>query len=214
MPKAICGVVLAAGYGSVGEQRKVHLTVDRKTLVRRAVDRFDETGVSSVLAVIDPRDETTRRSLEGSRATIVEAATAQVSAGVAAALEGATPDADAYAFVPATLALITPELLAQSLSAFEETADGILATVYQAVPGYPMIVERRFRDPLLAAVKEQSDPLGLLLLDHPRDVFDLHVITDAPIFDVDDESDYEELHRRLGLSVPESSPSSSEGAGV
>ena len=202
MAKSISAVVIAAGLGSLGGRSKALLPLDGTPLVRGVVDTISAAGIAEICVVTDPGASEVEGALSGSSARVVPAAAATTAAGVQAGVDAAGAS-DAVLFIPANMPLVSAELVTEAITRFNESADGIFTTVYQSVPGYPRIVERRFRDALAATVEEGADPLALLLMDHPRDVLDLHVLTDAVLFDVRDDEDYAEIHQRRGLVAPE-----------
>lgn len=110
------------------------------------------------------------------------------------------PDAAAIMILPGDLPLLTAELLASFMASFEDASGGLLVPAYQHVPGYPVLCDRRFRDQLLA-LSGQDGPHAVLRA-NPRDVLDIHLTSDAVVFDIDHEEDYQRLHQRLGLPSP------------
>lgn len=202
MSKKISAVVLAAGDRNLAGSPKVLATVDGVSLVRRVVDALIGAGLTPPIVVAGGHRDATEASLSGTGASVVSNPdhAKGVHTSIRAGLEAADASADAYLFVPADLVLLDAETVTRIVDTFQNGHDAIVVPAYQSVPGYPVIVDRRLRDTLLGF--GENDDLSTLLLDHPRDVLDVHFLTDKVVFDVDDADDYAQAHRRLGVPMP------------
>jgi molybdenum cofactor cytidylyltransferase len=201
MPKKISAVVLAAGEKSVAGSPKVLAQVDGVALVRRVVDALVAAGLSPVVVAGAHRDAVEAAVASAGASVVANPDHAQgLHTSIRAGLEAADASADAYLFVPADLPLLDGETVTRLVTTFEEGHDAIVVPVYQGVPGYPIIVDRRLRETLLGF--GSGEDLDTLLLDHPRDVLDVHLLSDKVVFDVDDADDYVQAHRRLGVPLP------------
>jgi len=202
MSKRVSAIVLAAGSARLREHPKVLLPIDQKPMVRRIVDELAGTDVAEIIVVAGNAAEGVRTALKGSRGEVTEnpGGGDGVGTSVRQGIERASAQADAFLFVPADMPLLSTRLFAKFLQEFEAHRDGILVPAYQNVPGYPVILDRRFRNRLLSLAPYES--ISTVWMEHPREVFDTHVLTDAVVFDVDSDGDYEELHRRLGAPMP------------
>jgi molybdenum cofactor cytidylyltransferase len=199
MAKRISAIVLAAGESTCLGKPRLMLPIEARPMVRVVADALAAAKVSEVVVVVGAAADVVGAALEGSGARIVrnpryaEGRGTSVHAGVSAADEGA----EAYLIVPADMPLVDAALVDRLVDRLAKGREGILVPAYQRVPGYPLIFDRRYRDQLLAL--KPDDDLYVLLAENPRDVLDVHVVTDSVVFDVDDEEDYDALLRRLGL---------------
>jgi len=202
MSKKISAVVLAAGDRTLAGSPKVLATVDGVSLVRRVVDALIGAGLTPPVVVAGGHRDATEAALSGTGASVVANPDHAngIHTSIRAGLEAADASADAYLFVPADLVLLDAATVTKVVETFQNGHDAIVVPAYQSVPGYPVIVDRRLRDTLLGL--GEDDDLGTLLLDHPRDVLDVHVLSDKVVFDVDDADDYAQAHRRLGVPMP------------
>lgn len=198
----VSGIVLAAGSAKVHDTPKLTLPVDGQPLVRIVASRLIEAGVDRVIVVTGAHATAVGEALAGLNATIVQNAAhaGGIGSSIRTGTETASTDADALLFIPGDMPLVTAEHTKMLIESFHSATEGIVIPAYQKVPGYPQIFDRRHRDALLAY--DADAELYNMLADNPHDVRDVHVVTDAVVFDIDDEDDYDALHRRLGLTNP------------
>jgi molybdenum cofactor cytidylyltransferase len=202
MPKRISAIVLAAGSARLREQPKVLLPLDQKPMIHHVVEQLARTSVSEIIVVAGGSAEAVRSALAPTRAKVVENPNAAdgVGTSVRKGIEHSDPQADGFLIIPGDMPLVSSALISRFLAEFESHRDGILLPAYQNVPGYPVIFDRRFRSRLSSLAATES--ASAVWMENPREVFDTHVLTDAVVFDVDSDADYEEIHRRLGAAPP------------
>lgn len=198
----VSGIVLAAGSAKIHDTPKLTLPIDGQPLVRIVASRLLEAGIERVIVVTGAHASAVGDALAGVDVSLVDnpAHASGVGSSIRAGVDAAPLDADALLFMPGDMPLVAVEQIKMLLERFEQSTEGIVVPAFQQVPGYPRILDRKHRDALLALENEAD--LYHMLADNPHDVHDVHLVTDAVVFDIDDEDDYDVLHRRLGLPNP------------
>jgi molybdenum cofactor cytidylyltransferase len=202
MAKKIAAVVLAAGDATCKGQPKLTLSIEDQPLIRRVVEAVARARVDDTIVVVGAHQEVVTAAVQGTPARIVANPDHARGLGTSIRLgiESAPEDTEAYLLVPGDLALLDAATLDSLIQRFESGPEGIVVPEYQRVPASVMILDRRYRDQLLN-LEDEDDALRVLL-ENPQDVHDHHMSTDGVVFDIDDEEDYEDLLRRLGLPLP------------
>jgi molybdenum cofactor cytidylyltransferase len=202
MSKNISAIVLAAGTATINDQNKLLLPVADKPMVRRPIETLAQCGVNEIVCVVEDAAGPVARVLDGLGVTIAIGVSEGRSpaASLKRGLEASSEAAEAYLILPGDFPLLTTEIVESLIATFNSSHEGIVVPAYQNVPGYPAILDRRFRDPLMAL--DENRDLRRILVENPQNVIDMHFLTDAVVFDVDDVDDYHVLLRRLGLPTP------------
>jgi molybdenum cofactor cytidylyltransferase len=202
MAANLAGIVLAAGSAKIHDTPKLTVPVDGQPLVRISASRLLEAGVRRVYVVTGAHAPLIGDALAGLEVTTVHNAAYASGTGssIRAGVEAVPADAEGFVILPGDMPLVTKELVRDLMMRFEQVSEGIVVPAYQKVPGYPCVLDRRYRDVLTALGAD--DDMYAVLADHPHDVCDVHVLTDAVVVDIDDEEDYDAVHKRLGLPSP------------
>ena len=206
MAKKIAAVVLAAGDATCKGQPKLTLPIDDQPLIRRVVEAVSRARVDDTIVVVGAHEESVVSALQGTPARTVSNPdhARGVGTSIRLGIESAPEDTEAYLLVPGDLALLDTATLDSLIQRFEAGPEGIVVPEYQRVPSPVMLLDRRYRDQLMN-LDDEDDALRVLL-ENPQDVYDHHMSTDGVVFDIDDEEDYEDLLRRLGLPLPSEDP--------
>ena len=214
MAKTISAVVLAAGETTGMDKPKLTLPLEDKAIVRHVVDNLQRAKGNEIVVVVGADHVEVRNALSGTSATIEHNADYEsgIGSSIRAGMTVASAEAEAYLIMPGDLPLVQTEQVDHLIDRFEEAHEGIVVPAYQRVPGFPVILDRRYRDRLMSL--EAEDDVRTVLVDHPRDVLDIHFTTNVFVFDIDSEDDYEELLKRLGLEprAPEVAATTEEPA--
>lgn len=102
------------------------------------------------------------------------------------------PQLQAFIVALADQPFITPDIFNAIINAFKETPYGIIIPTYRGKRGHPVILDGRYRKPLLAYKGECG--LRSFMRKHSNDVHELPLNDDAIIRDIDTLDDY---HREL-----------------
>jgi molybdenum cofactor cytidylyltransferase len=194
----IDAIVLAAGRSLRMRTQKLLLPFAGQTVIGHVVDQVLSGAVHRAVVVVGRGDSAVRSALAGKAVTFVENPDpqAEMLSSVRCGLRALAADASAALVVLGDQPAVRPEGIAQLITAFRATRQGIIAPVYGGKRGHPLLIAARYFEPILTSY----DDVGLrgLLAAHPADVLEVPASDDSVLSDMDYPDDYRRELARFG----------------
>ncbi len=193
----ICAVVLAAGLSRRMGAQKLLLPFGEKKVITHIVDQLLASSIDEVLVVVGHQARRISTELSGRAVSIVKNPNYKsgMLSSVRCGLRNLPEDWRAVMVVLGDQPSVTTELIDQMLQSFATMEKNILVPLYEDKRGHPLLFSRQYNDEIMT----HYDNIGLrgLLHSHPEQVFELTVLTNLVLNDMDYPEDYQ---RELGLN--------------
>jgi molybdenum cofactor cytidylyltransferase len=194
----VAGILLAAGTSSRMGANKLLFELEGESLLRRAVRRALEAGLSPLLVVLGHEAERAERELQGLPCVVVlnrdyEAGiTSSLQSGVAA-LPATAP---AVVVMLADMPFVTAEMLAGLAARWRAGAAPLVISDYEGVNAPPMLYDRALFGELRAMPVEGASGCGRPVVKRHRTEAEVLAWPAAALADLDVPEDYERLTAR------------------
>ncbi len=192
----VAGVILAAGRSRRMGRDKLLLVVEGEPMVRRAVARALDAGLSPVLVVVGEESAPVRDALVGLECNFVvsDDPTGPTSASLHAAIRELGPEGriDATVVLLADMVRVTSAMIRALVSAARTGHAPLEVSRYGDVLAPPLLFRRALWSELLAY---HGDGCGKTVVIAHRDEAGIHEWPVAALQDVDTPADYEALSR-------------------
>lgn len=195
--KRVSAILLAAGSSDRFGRPKQLLDVRGKKMIQIAVESLLRSRVSEIVVVLGYAREQIRKYLEGYPVKVVENLQYRKgqSSSIKRGLESISQEAEAALFMLSDTPLVGHEIIDLVIGKYEETGSPIVAPFYGERRGHPVLFDRGLFEKLRAL---EGDVSGSgIIRRHSKQVMRVQVDSDAVVFDVDNEEDYQRLLRRV-----------------
>lgn len=190
MPR-IAAIVLAAGRSTrMGEQNKLLLTFNDKTMVNYVVEQLGDSNVTGIYVVTGNESEAVKKSITGEVTYVHNSEFFNgLSTSVKAGIEALPDDLDGVMICLGDMPYITSTSYNDLIAAFEDGK--IIAPTTNGKIGNPLIFSRNFFDDF----EELEGDRGArkLLKNYPDDIIEVDVNSEAIFQDIDTPEEYEEV---------------------
>jgi molybdenum cofactor cytidylyltransferase len=187
----IDAIVLAAGRSLRMGTQKLLLPFAGQTVIGHIIDQVLAAPIRTAFIVVAAGDHAVRSALANRAVNFVENPDPEgdMLSSVRAGLRALPPDTSAALIALGDQPSIRTEVIRTLDEASHSFGRGIVAPVYRAKRGHPMLVARRYFDELL----NNHDGVGTrgIFATHRDDVFDLPVSDEGILADIDYPEDYE-----------------------
>jgi molybdenum cofactor cytidylyltransferase len=186
----ISAILLAAGQSKRMGQLKQGLPFGDSTVLERSIDNLAHSRVDEVIVVLGYRAEGLRERVASRRVKIaINPAYEQgMSTSIAAGLQLIDDRAQAVMFALADQPFIGSEIIDRLIDEFHRHTEGIVVPSYRGRRGHPVIFAIEYKEELLHLT---GDVGGRgVIKEHPDDVLEVAVDTEAINVDIDTVSDY------------------------
>lgn len=166
-------------------------------MIQIAVESLLRSRVSEIVVVLGYAREQIRKYLEGYPVKVVENLQYRKgqSSSIKRGLESISQEAEAALFMLSDTPLVGHEIIDLVIGKYEETGSPIVAPFYGERRGHPVLFDRGLFEKLRAL---EGDVSGSgIIRRHAKQVMRVQVDSDAVVFDVDNEEDYQRLLRRV-----------------
>jgi CTP:molybdopterin cytidylyltransferase MocA len=190
MPKAVDGVILAAGRSHRMNRPKPLLEVGHETFVQRAVRIVRAAGCRRTYIVLPAgaADIAVRMAAADIEAIANADPDSEQVDSLRLALRALPEDSGAALVLPVDLPLILETTAAALVRAWREKPGPLYLPFHNAVAGHPVLVDRSLYDEILDSELEEG--LRTLIMNHTRDVREVRVTDPGILIDIDTPDDY------------------------
>ncbi|GFP20842.1 molybdenum cofactor cytidylyltransferase [Candidatus Hakubella thermalkaliphila] len=195
--RRVSAILLAAGSSDRFGRLKQLLDVQGKKIIQIALESLLRSRVSEIVVVLGYAREQIKEYLKGYEVKIVDNPQYRKgqSSSIKRGLESIDQEAEAALFMLSDTPLVGHEIIDLVIGKYEETGSTIVAPFYGDKRGHPVLFGRELFGELKAL---EGDVSGSgVIRRHAERVVRVQVDSDAVIFDVDDEQDYQRLLRRV-----------------
>ncbi|GFP27303.1 MAG: Molybdenum cofactor cytidylyltransferase [Actinobacteria bacterium] len=195
--RRVSAILLAAGSSDRFGRLKQLLDVQGKKIIQIALESLLRSRVSEIVVVLGCAREQIKEYLKGYEVKIVDNPQYRKgqSSSIKRGLESIDQEAEAALFMLSDTPLVGHEIIDLVIGKYEETGSTIVAPFYGDKRGHPVLFGRELFGELKAL---EGDVSGSgVIRRHAERVVRVQVDSDAVIFDVDDEQDYQRLLRRV-----------------
>ena len=201
--RRITAIILAAGLSKRLGRNKLLLPLGDETVLRKTAKAVLESAVSEVILVTGHEEAEVIQAVEGLdvRLTHNPRYAEGQSTSMIAGIEAAHEEAGAYLFVLGDQPLLTPGIVNDLISLYEESrAEALVAApVFQGRRGNPALFSASLRDELLQASGDAGGRgiIQRLEIESPEQIVFHHLPNDDIFLDIDTEEDYELMLRKF-----------------
>lgn len=195
--RRVSAILLAAGSSDRFGRPKQLLDVQGKKIIQIALESLLRSRVSEIVVVLGYAREQIREYLEGYPVKAVENLQYRKgqSSSIKRGLESISQEAEAALFMLSDTPLVDHKIIDLVIGKYEETGSPIVAPFYGEKRGHPVLFSRELFGELKAL---EGDVSGSgVIRRHAKQVMRVQVDSDAVVFDVDNEEDYQRLLRRV-----------------
>lgn len=192
MSPSVAGIVLAAGTSSRMGTNKMLLPFGDESVLRGAVRRALDGGLTPVLVVLGADAERAAAELDGLPCRTVmnplyeKGITSSLHAGLAALPE----TIDAAMVLLADMPFVTPDMIAGMIRRYQSTRAPLVISDYEGVNAPPMLYDRRLFAELAATPGERC---GRQVVERHRGEAEVLQWSAAALADLDVPDDYDRL---------------------
>ena len=201
--RRITAIILAAGLSKRLGRNKLLLPLGDGTVLRKTAKTVLASAVSEVILVTGHEEAMVKQAVEGLdvRLTHNPRYAEGQSTSMIAGIEAAHEEACAYLFVLGDQPLLTPGIVNEVISLFEESRPDALvaAPVFQGRRGNPALFSASLRDELLQTSGDAGGRgiIQRLETESPGKIVFLELPNDDIFLDIDTEEDYERMLRKF-----------------
>ena len=192
----IAGVILAAGTASRMKSIKQLLPFGKTTLLGRVISNARKSALDEIVVVLGHRADKIQQAMDfsGTKIIINHDYPKGQGSSLGAGLEQVSEDCGAVLFLLGDQPLVSPLLINQLVTAFENSHAPIVIPYCNGKRGNPVIIARA----LFPQLKSLSDDAGARVLFHryKSSILKVEVADEAVLVDVDTKEDYERLMAR------------------
>lgn len=195
--RRVSAILLAAGSSDRFGRPKQLLDVQGKKIIQIALESLLRSRVSEIVVVLGYAREQIRKYLEGYPVKVVENLQYRKgqSSSIKRGLESISQEAEAALFMLSDTPLVDHRIIDLVICKYEEKGSPIVAPFYGEKRGHPVLFSRELFGELKAL---EGDVSGSgVIRRHLDQLAKVGVDSDAVIFDVDNEEDYQRLIRRV-----------------
>jgi len=194
----ISAIVLAAGEAKRMGQAKLLLPWQGKTILEHVLDQLLHSQVDEIILVLGHEAKQMREKIpaQGIKIAINPDYQEGMSASLRQGLMIIDEKAEAFLVVLGDQPGISKEIINQLIQAFHHPRPpkGIILPTYRGIRGHPVLFSSQYRKEVL---KLKGDVGGRQILkDHPEEILELEMNTDAVLYDIDTPEDYKEYLKR------------------
>ncbi|MBU1208618.1 MAG: molybdenum cofactor cytidylyltransferase [Proteobacteria bacterium] len=194
----ISAIVLAAGEAKRMGRAKLLLPWQGKTVLEHVLDQLLHSQVDEIILVLGHEAEQIRKKIPAQDIKIAINPDYQegMSASLRQGLMIIDEKAEAFLVVLGDQPGISKEIINQLIQAFHHPRHpkGIILPTYRGIRGHPVLFSSQYRKEVL---KLKGDVGGRQILkDHPEEILELEMSTDAVLYDIDTPEDYKEYLKR------------------
>jgi molybdenum cofactor cytidylyltransferase len=188
--KNVSSVVLAAGKSTRMGQQKLLMPYKGHSMVDHLLQKITNTNTFSTIVVTGSDSSRIEKELKSARAIIVynerfeEGMLSSVQKGIAAlGIESA-----GFLILLGDQPMVAEKVINRLIALFQKTPKGLLVPTFLGKRGHPVLIDTKFRD----EIGKLSQAIGLreLFLNHPEDVLEVEIESDAILKDIDTIEDY------------------------
>lgn len=201
--RRITAILLAAGLSKRLGRNKLLLPLGDETVLRKTAKAVLASDVSEVILVTGHEEAAVKQAVGGLDVRLAhnpryaEGQSTSMIAGVEAARE----EACAYLFVLGDQPLLTPQIVNDLISLYEESRPGALvaAPVFEGRRGNPTLFSATLKDELLRASGDAGGRgiIRRLETESPEQIVFHRLPNDDIFLDIDTEEDYERMLRKF-----------------
>ena len=201
--RRITAIILAAGLSKRLGRNKLLLPLGDETVLRKTAKAVLASDVSEVILVTGHEEAAVKQAVGGLDVRLAhnpryaEGQSTSMIAGVEAARE----EACAYLFVLGDQPLLTPQIVNDLISLYEESRPGALvaAPVFEGRRGNPTLFSATLKDELLRASGDAGGRgiIRRLETESPEQIVFHRLPNDDIFLDIDTEEDYERMLRKF-----------------
>ena len=196
----ISAILLAAGESKRMGRPKQLLEWQGKTLIERSLESLSNSAADEIILVLGHEADRIKETLTALPIKI--AINPDYKQGMASSLRrgllAMDPGSEAFLVLLADQPGIGPEIINTLIRAFQQADPkrGIVRPVYRGRPGHPVLIGVQYRNEAL----ELRGDVGArrILMNHPEDILEIAVETDAVLKDIDTPAEYREYTKRAG----------------
>jgi molybdenum cofactor cytidylyltransferase len=199
----IVALILAAGLSSRMGEFKPLLSMNGVTVVESAVNCFRQAGIADIRVVVGHQAERLMPVLQslGVLPVLNENFALGMFSSVRTGLQTFASAADGFFLLPGDMPLVKSCTLEKLVKAYRETDCPIIYPTFFGRRGHPPLISHKCFQTLLSW--QGPENLRLLLQQFEQDAYNVPVIDQAILFDMDTPVDYEKLLRStLSKNIP------------
>lgn len=201
--RRITAIILAAGLSKRLGRNKLLLPLGDETVVRKTAKAVLASAASEVILVTGHEEAKVKEAVGGLDVRLAhnpryaEGQSTSMIAGV----EAARDDTESYLFVLGDQPLLTPEIVNDLISLYEESRPDALvaAPAFEGRRGNPALFSATLKDELLQASGDAGGRgiIRRLETESPEQIVFHHLPNDDIFLDIDTEEDYERMLRKF-----------------
>lgn len=194
---SISAVVLAAGLSERMGRLKPLLPLGASRTIERVVDFFQAAGVGDILVVTGHRAADVRQAVEPYHVRCVENPDYRqgMFRSVLAGIRALPKQCRAFFIHPADIPLVRPQTVLRLMETFGDVSANIFYPTFSGRRGHPTLI----RTELIPSIMQWAGAGGLkaCLQRYEADSFELPVVDEAILLDLDTPGDYDRMQERL-----------------
>ncbi len=196
--RQIYAVLLAAGESSRLTPYKLFLPWKESTVLEAALDNLLAAQLSGMVVVVGKDGRRAEDLISGRSCRVVfnpnfrDGMGSSLSRGADFWREmGKISPFDGILVALADQPLISPRIINRVISSYQATTRGLVVPVFQGRRGHPVILAGKYLPELIGLNADIG--ARVILRDHPEDILEVEVDSEAILRDIDSRRDYAEL---------------------
>jgi molybdenum cofactor cytidylyltransferase len=189
----VSALILAAGYSSRAPGFKPLLPLGDCSVIETTIKNFRQAGIDAITAVAGYQAAKLLPVLSGLDVKPVFNANFDqgMFSSVLAGIKSLGPEAEAFFLLPADMPLVRSHTIRLLARAYQKTRADVIYPVFQGQRGHPPLISAN----LLPAILAWNRPEGLRLLleQHEDNAYELEVLDEGVLLDIDTAADYREV---------------------
>jgi molybdenum cofactor cytidylyltransferase len=188
--KMVSSILLAAGKSTRMGQQKLLMPYKGHGMVDHILQKITNTNLFRTIVVTGSDSAQIEKELKNHQAIFVynerfeEGMLSSVQKGIAAlGVESA-----GFLILLGDQPMVTEKVINRLIALFRKTTKGLLVPTFLGKRGHPVLIDAKYRD----EIGKLSQAIGLreLFLNHPEDVLEVEIESDAILKDIDTPEDY------------------------
>ena len=186
-------IIIAAGYSSRMDGFKPLLKFENQTAVERVVATHQLAGVDQIILVLGHRADEISPYVKNKPLNLVinEKFAEGMYTSIVKGITQLDESINAFFIHPVDIPLVKPETVKELIDASDKTCKGVIYPCFLGERGHPPLIHKKYLK--LVLENKMSGGLKRLLALYEADAFNLPLIDEAILMDMDTRSDYEAL---------------------
>jgi CTP:molybdopterin cytidylyltransferase MocA len=193
----VAGLILAAAQAKRIGQSKPLVAAEQAMLLEVVLRQFKAAKLDDLIVVLghEARHVVSRVPLNGMKVVINSEHRSGQSSSIQRGLAHVGSRFEAVMLAHGHMPLVTTKTIDRLLAEYHKSKKGIVVPAHQGQPGYPVIVDLKYLEPLLAL----RGDLGVrpLVEAHVEDLREVPVDSDEVIVGIETREQWEEIRNRL-----------------